>query len=105
VFVSSVIEPWELLQECDVIMRKSGITAIILTKNEERNIRNCIESIQGLADRIVVVDSGSTDKTTEIARELGAEIYTHEFPEPGPAAPRIAAGSGLRSGELWYSIY
>ena len=78
-FVSFVIEPWELLQECDVIMRKNGITAIILTKNEERNIRNCIESIQGLADRIVVVDSGSTDKTTEIARELGAEIYTHEF--------------------------
>ena len=60
-------------------MSESGITAIILTRNEERNIRNCITSIQGLADRIVVVDSGSTDKTLEIAGELGAEIYKHEF--------------------------
>lgn len=56
----------------------NDITAIILTKNEELNIRRCIESITGLADRIVVVDSGSTDKTIEIARELGAEIYQHE---------------------------
>lgn len=56
----------------------NDITAIILTKNEELNIRRCIESIIGLADRIVVVDSGSTDKTMDIARELGAEIYQHE---------------------------
>ena len=60
-------------------MTESGITAIILTKNEERNIRNCITSVKGLVDRIVVVDSGSTDRTVEIARELGAEIYSHEF--------------------------
>lgn len=56
----------------------NNITAIILAKNEELNIRRCIESILGLADRIVVIDSGSTDKTMDIARELGAEIYQHE---------------------------
>lgn len=56
----------------------NDITAVILTKNEEVNIRRCIGSIVGLADRIVVVDSGSTDRTCEIARELGAEIYRHE---------------------------
>lgn len=56
----------------------NDITAIILTKNEEVNIRRCIESITGLADRIVVVDSGSSDRTCDIARELGAEIYRHE---------------------------
>lgn len=56
----------------------NDITAIILTKNEELNIRRCIESIIGLADRIVVVDSGSTDRTTQIARELGAEVLHHE---------------------------
>ena len=55
----------------------NDITAIILTKNEERNIGRCIGSISGLADRIVVVDSGSTDRTKEIARELGAEVYEH----------------------------
>ncbi len=57
----------------------TGITAIILTKNEELNIRRCIESIDGLTDRIIVVDSGSTDSTVKIAEELGAEIYFHPF--------------------------
>ena len=57
----------------------NDITAIILTKNEELNIERCINSIKDLADRIVVVDSGSTDKTCEIAKELGAEIYFHEW--------------------------
>ena len=56
----------------------NDITAIILTKNEELNIARCITSIKGLADRIVVVDSGSTDKTMDIAKGLGAEIYQHE---------------------------
>lgn len=58
---------------------KNDITAIILTKNEEVNIERCIRSILGLVDRIVVVDSGSADKTVEIARSLGAEIYNHPF--------------------------
>lgn len=60
-------------------MKEKLITAIILTKNEEANIRNCIVSVKGLADRIVLVDSGSTDRTVEIAAGLGAEIYRHPF--------------------------
>lgn len=54
-------------------------TAIVLTKNEEKNIGDCIRSIQGFAKRCVVVDCGSTDKTAEFARELGADVYFHEF--------------------------
>lgn len=56
----------------------NNITAVILTKNEELNIARCINSIKDLADRICVVDSGSTDKTIEIAEDLGAEIFLHE---------------------------
>lgn len=58
---------------------KSNITAIILTKNEEINIKRCIESLEGLPERIVVVDSGSSDDTVQIAKELGADIYVHPF--------------------------
>lgn len=58
---------------------KNDITAIILTKNEEVNIKRCIDSLGNLPDRIVVVDSGSTDNTVEIAQSLGAEIYHHPF--------------------------
>ena len=57
----------------------NDITAIILTKNEEVNIARSINSLKGVADRICVVDSGSTDRTVEIAREHGAEVVVHDF--------------------------
>lgn len=55
------------------------LTAIILTKNETKNIYDCLKSIEGFAKRAVVVDSGSTDDTVEIAKNFGADIYVHEF--------------------------
>mgnify|MGYP000417775863 CR=1 FL=1 len=55
------------------------MTAIVLTKNEEKNIGNCLDSIRGLVERVIVVDSGSTDKTVEIAKSYGAEVYHHEW--------------------------
>lgn len=57
----------------------ADITAIILTKNEEKNIGECIRSMSGFAKRVVVVDSGSTDATVDLAKELGADIYVHPF--------------------------
>lgn len=55
------------------------ITAIILTKDEEANITECIDSIKDFVKRVVVVDSGSTDNTIELAKKLGADIYYHPF--------------------------
>lgn len=57
----------------------ADITAIILTKNEEANIVDCIRSISGIVKKIVVVDSYSNDKTVELARREGAEVYQHAF--------------------------
>lgn len=54
-------------------------TAIILTKNEEKNIVECLLSMKGFAKRCVVVDCGSTDKTVELAKANGADVYYHEF--------------------------
>ena len=56
-----------------------SITAIILTYNESRHIGRAIRSIQAFTDQICVVDSGSTDGTTDIAKQLGAEVHTHPF--------------------------
>lgn len=58
------------------------ISVIIITKNEERNIAACLESVQW-ADEIVVVDSGSTDKTAEIARGRGAQVFVNQWPGYG----------------------
>ena len=60
-------------------IRMADITAIILTRNEEENIKACIDSIQGVVSRLVVVDSYSADKTEEVARSCGAEVYKNEF--------------------------
>lgn len=57
----------------------ADITAIILTKNEEVNIVDCIQSIRSVVKRIVVIDSFSTDKTVELAESLEAEVYQHPF--------------------------
>lgn len=55
------------------------ITAIILTKNEELNILNCIKTIKPFVKRIIVVDSGSTDNTVDLAMEHGAEVFFHPW--------------------------
>lgn len=55
------------------------LTVVILTKNEEKNLRKCIESIRRIAKRIVIVDSYSSDNTVEVAKILGAEIFEHKF--------------------------
>jgi glycosyltransferase involved in cell wall biosynthesis len=49
-----------------------SVTVLILAKNEEKNIRECIESAL-FADEIIVIDDNSTDRTAEIAKELGAK--------------------------------
>ena len=57
----------------------ADLTAIILTKNEEKNIEYCIRSIQPVAKKIVVIDSFSTDDTVKKAGALGAVVFQHEF--------------------------
>lgn len=53
----------------------TGLSSIIITRNEEANIAACIESV-AFADEIIVVDSGSTDRTVELARNAGAKVFT-----------------------------
>ena len=54
------------------------LAVLILTKNEEKNIEECIKSVS-FADEVVVIDSGSTDKTQEKAESLGARFVVHEM--------------------------
>lgn len=55
------------------------LTVLILTLNEERHIARCLSSIKGLAGRVVVIDSHSTDRTCEIADRFGAEVLKNPF--------------------------
>src|SRR3989338_1265370 len=55
-------------------MKKIKISAALATFNEEENIVDCIESLKNFADEILVADGSSTDRTREIAENLGAKV-------------------------------
>jgi glycosyltransferase involved in cell wall biosynthesis len=55
------------------------LSVVVLTFNEEQNIARCLASVAGWVERIFVVDSGSTDRTREIAERYGADVCTHAF--------------------------
>lgn len=55
------------------------LSAVIITYNEEQNIGRCLQSLMGIADEIIVVDSASTDKTCSIGEQYGAKIIQHPF--------------------------
>lgn len=62
---------------------RETVSALVITANEERNIRDCLASL-AFADEIVVVDSGSTDGTAAIAqREFGAAVFVNPWPGYG----------------------
>jgi len=56
-----------------------GLSVVVLTRNEEKNIADCLQSVFAWADEIVVVDDESTDKTIEIARKYTHRIITKKM--------------------------
>lgn len=55
------------------------ITGVVITLNESKNIKECIESLQQVCNEIVVVDSLSTDDTVQIAQSLGAIVVSQSY--------------------------
>lgn len=68
------LDPGTIQQE-----KKPSVSVLILTYNEEKHIARCIKSIQSFARNIYIVDSFSTDRTIEIAEELGAVCYKKKW--------------------------
>src|SRR3954465_7519353 len=55
------------------------LSAVIITFNEEKNIARCLDSLIGIVDDVVVIDSFSTDKTEEICKSKGVRFIQHVF--------------------------
>jgi len=65
------------------MMPDTKITVVVLTKNEERNLAACLDSVYGWADEIIVADDESTDGTVEIARRYNANIFKRRMDVEG----------------------
>jgi len=66
------------------------LTLSMIVKNEERYLRDCLDSVEGVADEIVLVDTGSTDNTIEIAKEHKAKIFNYEWNDDFSSARNFA---------------
>lgn len=58
--------------------RNNRISLCLIVRNEERNLDRCLASVDGIVDEIIVVDTGSTDGTKEVARRFGSRVF--DFP-------------------------
>lgn len=58
----------------------NSLTVIILTFNEEKHITRCIQNLKRITDKIIIIDSLSTDRTVEIATSLGAQVFQRPWP-------------------------
>ncbi len=90
------------------VLREDGnpprVSIVIPVKDRPEDLRNCLESLAGLdypPDRldVIVVDDGSTDRTPEVARELGARVIASGAVGGGPAAARNR-GAAIAEGEI-----
>lgn len=71
------------------------LSVVALTRDEEKHIGDCMRSVSGFADELLVLDSGSLDRTVEIARDQGSRVETRpfdNFPKQRNAALELAEG-------------
>jgi glycosyltransferase involved in cell wall biosynthesis len=66
-----------------MLPEKIPLSVAIITKDEEKQLPDCLKSIS-FADDIVLVDSGSTDRTVEIAKEFGCRVFLEDWKGYGP---------------------
>lgn len=66
-------------RQIDKQTKKKTLSLCMIVKNEEKNLAPCLKSVRDVVDEIIVVDTGSTDKTKEIACVFGANVYDYDW--------------------------
>jgi (heptosyl)LPS beta-1,4-glucosyltransferase len=68
--------------------RKHSLSVTVITKNEEDRLPRCLDSVRDLADEIIVLDSGSTDHTVDVARCYTSQVFVTDWPGYGAQKQR-----------------
>jgi len=80
---------------------KGGISLCMIAKNEKKHIRTALDSVQGMVDEIIVVDTGSSDETAELARSYGALVYYFPWRKDFSAARNYSLDRARREWTFW----
>lgn len=83
------------------VTKKATLTLCMIVKNEERFLDRCLASVREVVDQIVIVDTGSTDKTCQIASEWGADIFTFDWCDDFSAARNVSIEGAKCDWILW----
>ena len=73
----------------------------MIVRDDEKNLPACLESVRGLFDEIIVVDTGSTDRTAEIARSFGARVFDFVWVDDFAAARNAALARATADYAFW----
>ncbi|MFC9707213.1 glycosyltransferase [Paenibacillus sp. NPDC056933] len=77
------------------------ISLCMIVKNEQRTLARCLGSVAGIADEIVIVDTGSSDRTMEIAAQYTDHVYTYEWKDDFAAARNYSFDHATQEYILW----
>ncbi|MBN3810583.1 glycosyltransferase family 2 protein [Paraburkholderia sp. Ac-20347] len=89
--MSEGLSPNRTGREASSSTSRATLSVIVVAMNEAHDIRDCLESVRGLALETIVFDSGSTDGTPDICRALGARVFETDWPGDGPQKNRALA--------------
>ena len=84
-----------------MIEKKITISLCIIVKNEENTIARCLESVKGLCDEIIIVDTGSTDLTKQIVEKYTDRIVDFTWIDDFAAARNFAFSQATMDYILW----
>ena len=80
---------------------KGTLSLCMIVRNEEQALPKCLESVKGLVDELIVVDTGSTDATVDIAKRFGAKVYTFAWIDDFSAARNVSLKYATGDWILW----
>ena len=100
----SASAPWRVALEKAVEIRargKSGVSLAMIVKNEERDLPRCLTSLGELCDEKIIVDTGSTDATAQIAHDAGCLVYYHPWENSFSDARNKSLSHARRRWTIW----
>ena len=68
-----------MIEQNPIDTPKIQLSLCMIVKNEEKNLGSCLDSIKDIVDEMIILDTGSSDNTVQIAKSFGAEIHNFEW--------------------------